>query len=210
MENRNSKVIAIVALIVAVVGLGIGFAAFSSTLTISSSATVTPSGDTFKVLFSNTDASVVAGEVAGTASAGATADAATIATDSTKITGLKANFTAPGQTVTYKFYARNAGEYTAYLNAMNFASNATCTVAEGSTATDALVQAACSGITLSVKAGELAAKTASDAAITGHTLAKATAEEITVVITYAADAARADGAFDVAFGDVTLTYGSVD
>ena len=48
-RNRQTKVIAIVALCVAVVGLTLGFAAFSNTLTISSSATVTPNESDFKL-----------------------------------------------------------------------------------------------------------------------------------------------------------------
>jgi hypothetical protein len=53
--ERNSKVIAIVALCIGVVGLSLGFAAFSNTLTISSSATVAPDASTFNVDFSAVD-----------------------------------------------------------------------------------------------------------------------------------------------------------
>ena len=35
-------------------------------------------------------------------------------------------------------------------------------------------------------------------------------EEVVVTIKYADGATRADGDFSVAFGDITLTYGSVD
>lgn len=47
MENKSGKVIAISALIVAVVALSIGFAAFADTLTIDGTATVNPNGDAF-------------------------------------------------------------------------------------------------------------------------------------------------------------------
>lgn len=47
MENKSGKVIAISALIVAVVALSIGFAAFADTLTINGTATVNPNGDAF-------------------------------------------------------------------------------------------------------------------------------------------------------------------
>ena len=49
MENRSSKVIAIVGLIAGVVGLSLGFAAFSNTLTIKAAADVTPDQATFNV-----------------------------------------------------------------------------------------------------------------------------------------------------------------
>ena len=41
-KNRTGQVIALLALVVGVVGLSIGFAAFSSVLKIQSNATVTP------------------------------------------------------------------------------------------------------------------------------------------------------------------------
>ena len=48
------------------------------------------------------------------------------------------------------------------------------------------------------------------ASITGHTLAKASGELVTVTLEYEAGADRADGDFTVAFGDITLNYSSVD
>ena len=39
MEKNNGKIVAVVALVVAVVSLSVGFAAFAATLTISSTAT---------------------------------------------------------------------------------------------------------------------------------------------------------------------------
>ena len=50
MKNQKQKLIAIVALCVSVLGLTLGFAAFSNTLTISSSATVTPESSDFKLV----------------------------------------------------------------------------------------------------------------------------------------------------------------
>lgn len=47
MENKSGKVIAISALVVAVVALSVGFAAFADTLTIDGQATVNPNGDAF-------------------------------------------------------------------------------------------------------------------------------------------------------------------
>ena len=48
-KSRTSKIIAVVALVVAVLGLSLGFAAFSNTLTISSSATVSPDSGDFDI-----------------------------------------------------------------------------------------------------------------------------------------------------------------
>lgn len=209
MENKNSKVIALVALVVAVVGLGVGFAAFSSTLTISSSATVTPNANTFKVLLSNSQTAVASGNVTGTASTGATAGTATVSADTLKITGLKANFTAPNQTVSYTFYAHNTGEYIAYLTQVTGIAKANCVAKAGGGATPGLVTAACNHITIKVSVGATEF-TASNTAIKSHSLAKGAKETVVVTITYAETTDRVDGPVDVSFGDITLKYSSVD
>lgn len=48
-RDRKIRMLSIVALVLAITGMSLGFAAFSSTLTISSSATVTPNSDDFKI-----------------------------------------------------------------------------------------------------------------------------------------------------------------
>ena len=48
-KDRSTKIIAIAALLIGIVGLSLGFAAFSNTLTISSSAEVTPDQSAFNV-----------------------------------------------------------------------------------------------------------------------------------------------------------------
>ena len=48
-KNRTVQLVAILALVVGVIGLSIGFAAFSNTLKIQSGAEVTPSKDTLNV-----------------------------------------------------------------------------------------------------------------------------------------------------------------
>ena len=216
MENRGSKMVAVIALCVAVVGVTLGFAAFSNSLTIKPSADVTPDESTFNVDFSSSGSSPVAGSVTPDKNpTSITASNATINNDGDPtISNLSATFTAPGQSATYTFYAYNAGEYIAYLKSINFenaasgASFKVCTPGGGTTAS--LVTAACEDITVSVKVGSETETTSSQASITGHTLAKGAYEEIVVKIDYAAGGDRADGPFDVDFGNIALTYSSVD
>lgn len=214
-KDRSSKVIAVVALLVAVIGLSVGFASFSSTLTISSSANVTPNSDTFKVVFSSNGTilttEAVIGDVTGT---GASATNATINNDTNPtISGLAANFTEPGQKVVYTFYAHNSGEYDAFLKSVTYANvtgkseSKVCTAGSGTTET--LVTNACDDISVKVNVGTTNT-TASTADITGHSLLKGAFEQVTVTIEYAADGDRADGDFSVAFGDISLVYSSVD
>ena len=50
IKHRKIKSLCIFALVIAIVGMGLGFAAFSTTLNISSSATVSPNDDDFSVM----------------------------------------------------------------------------------------------------------------------------------------------------------------
>ena len=62
-KNRTVQLIATLALVVGVIGLSIGFAAFSNTLKIKSSATVAPDKDTLNVDFSSSPTEVEANEI---------------------------------------------------------------------------------------------------------------------------------------------------
>lgn len=231
-KDRGARVIAIVALLIAVVGLSVGFAVMSSTLTIQSTAEVKPDENDFTVQFS-TNSSTITGEgptvVGTTSSTAVTASTATIAngTKSSTLSGIHATFTEPGQSATYTFYAVNGGKYTAYLNSIAFGKASggdafkVCT--KGTDTTEATVNGgtgitgACDGISLKMSVGSLSnidyASSGLDS-ISSHSLAPlgetGNGEQVTIVITYASDAARADGDFTVAFGDITMTYGAVD
>ena len=136
MEGRNSKAIAIVALCVGVVGLSLGFAAFSSRLTISSGATVTVDKDTqFENIFGY-DVNPQVGAVA--------------AKYDNAWTGVTHNFTRTGETATYTATIVNDSELTAYLNNTPSATVTSCTAAEGTTT--ALKELACKEIALTVNA----------------------------------------------------------
>ena len=105
-KNRSSKVVAIVALFIAVIGLSVGFAAFSNILKIKSSATVQPSGQDFVVGFvqNTTDTALPTGDVV------LKADAITVVGENvtydlepklnvTTVSNLNVNFTKPGESV---------------------------------------------------------------------------------------------------------------
>lgn len=226
-RDRNGKILAIVALCVAIFGLTIGFAAFSNTLTISSSATVSPNSTAFNVDFSTSNNGVTTSAIVPSTTGGATGTNATINNGSTSndpvIEGLTANFSEPGQTVQYDFFAYNSGEYDAYLNSVIFSavtgsSDAkVCSIdpadiqAGRPVASDTSLSSACSAINIKVLVGEGEDQRefiSSEANLSGITLPKSSATKVSVILTYAADGARADGNFKVDFGNVTLTFGS--
>lgn len=213
-RDRSTKVIAIVALCVAIFGLSVGFAAFSNDLTIKSEATVKPNASDFDVNFSSSDTSETDGTVTATSTAGVTAQDATInnATAPT-ISGIKVEFTEPGQSAKYSFFAHNAGKYNAFLNNVTFKNakdanaNIACVAAEGTNAN--MVASACQGISIKVKVGTTTFAEPTPT-ITSHELLIDQYEPVEVTIEYKTGAARADGDFQVNIGDIVLTYGSVD
>lgn len=220
-KDKRTHVVALAALLIAVLGLSLGFAAFTTTLTIKSSADVAPNSDTFNIEFSkddtdptdpNEDPIVPVVEPDGS---GATADNAEIdnSGDNPILKGLHATFTEPGQKATYSLYVTNPGEYAAYLKSIIYenvsgkSDSKICTAGTG--ATNTLVQAACTGISVKVSVGSINA-TGSMPNITGHNLPKAGSEPVIVTIEYASGSDRADGPFHVDFGDIVLTYSSID
>lgn len=251
-KKRGNQVMAIAALFIAVIGLSLGFAAFSNTLTISSSATVTPDASVFDVNFSSaatpttTDAVVPdkthTGEEYAAGSYNETNFTATNATitnepksegstTNASIGNLKVNFTEPGQTVTYSFYARNDGKLEAFLNDVLFTEvesgkTHTCAiktegVPEANRATQSLVDAACAAISYDVSVGGVRFTGTTADKETDTTGKKLTVQgtdndrtPVVVTIKYAPETTlgeyRVDGPMTVTFGDIVLTYGSVD
>ena len=207
MESNDKfvKYIAIIALLIAVVGVSIGFAAFSNTVNIKATAQVTPDGSNYQGgTLSTDDDSVVPGNVTPTTEGGATGDTAVLGTDT--IQNMKARFTAPGQSVKYSFYGYNNSEFVTYLNSVVFGSKS-CTPGTG--ATQSYVTAACNGISMTIKVGSQTF-TATNTNVSGHSVAAGNSEAIEVTITYASNASVADGPFDVDFGTTVLTYSTVD
>ena len=216
-KNRGARVIAIIALIVAVTGLTIGFAAFSNSLNISSSANVKPNPDTFKVLFSSSGTALETSKITSTSTdSSVTVGEATIENSGTTptISGLTAGFTEPGKSVTYEFFVHNAGEYEAYLKSINYANVSgknnpkVCTAVDSENTTASLVSKACEDISLTVKVG--------DTTVTGtetnmnQLLVRKKFTPVTVTINYADNGNRADGDFNVEFGDISFTYSSAE
>ena len=207
-HNRNNKLLMIIALVVGIVSLSVGFAAFSTTLNISSSASVSPSSDTFKVKFSTSQNSLVVGAVAPSSkTTGITTTDGVIDNGANPtIKNLSATFTSPGQYVEYTIYARNEGEYTAYLNNINFLGDKTCKAETGTT--DSLVQSACESINISATIGNTTYTETTP--IEGHTLAKGVGEQIKIRLEYLSSGTAVDGAFSIKFPNIALVYSTLD
>lgn len=138
-REREMKTLVIAALVISVVAIGVGFAAFSTTLQINGTATVNTDGKTWNVLFTGvteTESSTegVEGSVPsiqnGTAGENKT---------NTAIGQITAAFNAPGQKLQYKITVTNSGTYNAKLTAASIPTLETITVAgtEANAETDA-------------------------------------------------------------------------
>ena len=200
--NKNSKILIIVVLIVLVIGLSIGFSAFSKNIDINSDATVIPDSSGFRVLFSSKPDNVVDGPVNVLYhSESATGVKATIDNSNPshpQITGLKATFTEKNSEVEYRFYVTNQGKYTAYLKKIKFGDKK-CTAKEGTS--QALVDEACRGIHIHIRFGQDSSSDLytieGDKTVTNHPLEKGKFEYVLIWMSYYANAKVADGDFDV-------------
>lgn len=126
-KERGAKVIAIVALLIAVVGLTIGYAAYSTTLTIDGTANVDPA--TWDIHFAYKSGDSLTAAKTGNAVENT---APTLA--STSISGFDVTLKAPGDSVTYNFLVVNGGTLPASLETFNMGT-LTCAPATSSNAT---------------------------------------------------------------------------
>ena len=240
MQNTRrgkGKVFILLGVLLAVAGLTLGFAAFSNTLTIKSSATVTPSSDTFKVVFSSSDSELKTDEIVPSVCVGGGSSCSETGTiedltatnavinnsGNPTLSGIQVNFTEPNQNADYPFYVVNIGEYDAYLNEVKINnvsgknSPIVCTAEKDENgnplATQSLVDDVCSEITVSVYVlGEnFSASVSSGGNITPSNvlLDREGLYQAYFHIGYYGES-RADGPFTIEIGDIEMVWSTVD
>lgn len=217
-KNNSYKVMVIAALVIGVVALSVGFAAFSRSLTITNStATYKATDKDLKVNFSTSNTETVGGNVAGVLSGTGVVDTnagtATIngATDTgfTNISGITAPFTKKGQKATYTFYLNNDSDYTAYLKSASFASpEKTCTAVDGTDAT--LVTNACKDISLTLTIDGTKVLATDTTGFNAISLAAGDKKTVVVEVEYNGSNVLPDGDFIVTFGDITLNFSTLE
>lgn len=235
-RNRQTKVLVIIALVLAICGMTLGFAAFSSTLNISSSATVTPNSNDFKVVvygatnyddinwenFFETDVDMTKWSYdyavpIDRSDTGLSATNATIDNTNFIVSNMSAEFIEPSTfSIGYIFLIKNEGEYGTYISIPQYLKDqylsgehmGTCTPGDG--ATKELVQEACEGIF----AGITSVINSNGENISNY-LVDPTASDYMigvgdyVLVSYEIGyegEARADGPFSVKFEDFKITF----
>lgn len=136
-KDRGFKIIAIVALLIAVVGLSIAYAGYTASLNIEGTATV--AGDTWKIEWTDLGAAVATGK--------ATTDNSTFAIDASKqtVSGIVGTLNGPGDSISYSWKATNNGKLDAQVSGVTYG-GLTCTSEAQDEAT-----AVCNELTLEVK-----------------------------------------------------------
>lgn len=208
-SERRKKLIILTLLLVGVCTISIGFAAFSTTLTIEPGLAVTPDEGAFSVKFSSSPTELATNPVtpSNKSSGLRTTDAQITNSVSPTIGGYSAIFTQENQFVTYSFYVRNTGHYTAYLNSISFDTDKSCTAKPGTN--DTSVNDNCDNVNIitTVKVGNTTA-TSSMLNITGETLEPNESEFVQVTFRYVGGGMLIDGDFSIELPSVTLYYSS--
>lgn len=210
-KERRIRLIVVAALFICISTLSIVFASFSTNLLIQPKATISADASLFKVVLSKEETKEVVGEVTPIG----TAENAIISNNNgeSKISNLKAKFVNPGEKVVYEFYATNIGDYDAFLNKIEYlkvagsTNDKVCTASEGTT--PSYVESACNSIRITVQVAE-DDKACQTSTYSIHKLEKKHGEKVIVTIEYDKSGTRADGPFNVEFGDILLHYSTVD
>lgn len=140
MKNRCFKIIAIAALLVAIIGLSIGYAAYTESLKISGTVAARASSNAWDVHFENISAASFTGVANEMVSPELT---------STVISKFEVNFFAPGDSVSYTFDVANKGLLDAELTSLSMGS-LSCAPSTNSTATQDEATALCNDLTYSL------------------------------------------------------------
>jgi hypothetical protein len=216
-KSREIKVLSIVALVIAVFGMTLGFAAFSTTLSISSSATVTPDSNDFKVVMSGSETDPYESLISYVSLGGATADKGY--STGLNFTTSNVKFFEPGQKITYEVYIHNVGIYNAYIKELKFknidgyGSKKICTAVSGSGASQELVNEACEDIHIYFETFATGSKFDHYYDETFNYYNEILIGEkffANIVIEYESDGNRVDGPFNVNFGDIEFIVKSTN
>lgn len=189
-KDRSYKIIAVVALLVAVVGLSIAYAGYTATLTIDGTATVAATN--WKIEWADMGTATTTGY--------ATTDGATFAIEESKqaVSGSLGTLNAPGDSISYTWKAKNNGSLNAVITSVS-KGGLTCT-GGGTGEADAV----CAELELSIT---YAGAEITNAVPSAKELNKADSKDVVLTLTWKADgAAKVTSPVTVTVGTTTFTY----
>ena len=216
MEKGNSKIIAVVALFVAVVALAVGFATYSATLTIQPHD-VTVGSDTFSPNIKYRASSMSCNDKSADA---VVTSAGTV--NGTAWSGIELSLAKPGDYVTCTATVENTSNFDAFLREINTSSAITCQSKTGSAnaATTGITES-CAQMELVINQGTASATATSTAAASNTTVSNvkidklngstAGTKDVSFTIRYkTGGTVEADGDFIVKVPQVNLIYKTED
>ena len=157
-NGREMKILVVAALIISIVAIGIGFAAFSQNLTINGNASVQTSS--WNVKFS---------ELGSATLTGTAAEVTKPTLSDTTIGTYNATFKTPGDSISYKIKVSNTGSYNAKITTATI-SVPTCTGKSGETTAEADAGKVCDKLTYTLVYDTDDTKSAGQAVQVGDTL----------------------------------------
>lgn len=224
-KERGFKVIAIIALLVAIVGVGVGFAAYTRNLTISQ-FTANVTADNTNPFVPSNDALTSSGLIlANAASEDDAVKSAGTASNNTW-SGISIVFDKDNRSATLTADVENYSSYTAYLKSINIADSLTCAAVNASTTNSTLVTALCNSIeiTVGIDTAEATYDGSAQTKITNYSAASsATAgnvaamsgstagtKTINLEVSIGSDITLPDGDVTISVPTITFGYSSVE
>ena len=200
-NGREMKILVVAALIISIVAIGIGFAAFSQNLTINGNASVQTSS--WKVKFS---------ELGSATLTGTAAEVTKPTLSDTTIGTYNATFKTPGDSISYKIKVSNTGSYNAKITTATI-SVPTCTGKSGETTAEADAGKVCDKLTYTLVYDTDDTQSAGQAVQVGDTLKAGETRPMLLTLKYTdfIDAALLPAA-DVSISNlgVTLVYSQAE
>lgn len=216
MEKSYSKIWVLVALIISVLALSIGFAAFSTSLRISEGSdnvTITPFDNFSNSVIFETGSLNCSIEKGTATSEAAVVSVGELADNNTLWRGLSVNLQQPGDSVTCTATVKNTGEYTAYLKNIKFNAPLGCTSAtSGNTYTAQICGA--QGINAKATVGSHNATTTAistnnlESIATSNNMISGASSTLTVKVAYPSTSPSADENITITIPQITLDYSS--
>ena len=212
MKEKNYKVITVIALIVSVFALAVGFASYSTVLSIqNASATITSGDDPFSPKVQYKDGSLMCRKdsdatVVGNAGSFNSTEHATI------WNGASVTLTGPGDSVTCTATIENLSSFTAYFNRIVLSDKLICS---GSNTIQNL-NAACQALRLSVKIAGTEYGTATSQNYSGNnnissvSMAASGEKNVSFTISYDTNGAIATETFNIAIPTIQFVMDTVD
>ena len=223
-KDRSARLIAIVALVLAVTGVSIGFAVLSTNLTIQEpEAKVKANDKLFTVYFSALPNQYQSASVTPELSEHSdeptfTGNKIEVQQNSTTLSGIGGTFTKPGQTITYAIGVSNQSKLDGYLTSIVFSDvngevgkKVKCEPTVGTNQLDqSEIESVCDNIKVSVKVNGSEYNSANVDNINGIKISKETTMAFTVIIKYEETATPATGDFTAKFGSIVLGFKTKD